>query len=102
MEPNNFLAGSEPIKTSKLLTKSQKRSTYLVIGIFILSSVGSIIFTPAIMYAWFLGAVLGVIIVVTSFIGGIVNMIRKRGANMFLSSILLFIIFALVGGGACA
>lgn len=92
-----------------LFNKQQILWIKVVLGTFIISSAGTLLadltgqqFFSSFQPVWFVGASAGFVLVVSGFLGGIVNVFRNKGLNLFLSSILLALVFGLVGYGTCS
>ncbi len=106
--PNNSSSGAQ-----HLFQKDQLYALYATLGLLGVSVVPGLIsklfFVPniadtplgALIWIWFLGVLVGAVLVTGSFLRGLFRIPKDHG-HMVLSSVVLFLILLLVGGGTCA
>ena len=96
MEPNNQIP-NQP----HFFNEAQTSLLYTCLGLFLISTVGTTIKPLFILtYSWFIAVLAGCILVLGSFIVGLIN-IKKDGGIMLSSSVILLFFLILVGYGTC-
>ncbi len=105
---NGSSSGAQP-----LFQKDQLYALYATLGLFGVSVIpglaSKLFFIPTIvntafgglLFVWFLGVLVGAVLVMGSFLRGLFRIPKDHG-HMIFSSAILFLILLLVGGGTCA
>ena len=105
LPPNSPLPPDTPAPApDHFFTREQRYALLATLVLFGLSVLGSLVSKMPfafLIYGWYLGAGLGLLTALVSFVDGIVQLFRGR-PHMILSSIVILLMVVIVGFGTCA